>query len=365
MKKTTGLLTVLFICSLAFSQQDTIAYRIILMGDGGELKEGKHPVTEAIKKTVLLNEKSIVLMLGDNIYKSGLPDKNADTAAYNIAADILNKQLNVADDTKAKLYVIPGNHDWNHSKPGGWDAIKRQQEFVDNYKNDSIEFYPKQGCPGPKEISVSNEITIVLFDSEWWLRKYEKPEEGSSCDCDTKDELVKKFEEIGQRNAGKLLIIASHHPFRSKGPHGGYYTLKHHLFPFTDIKKWAFLPLPVIGSLYPLLRGSFGVSRQDLSNKNYKEMIQRIEAAVGTNNKTIFVAGHEHGLQLTQENNTAYIVSGGASKTTRVKKKKLQFGSALPGFAVLEISNNKTVTVKFYTVKDVIEKKYDSLLLFN
>jgi hypothetical protein len=365
MRKTEGILILaLLICFAASAQnKDTLAWRIILMGDGGELKNGTHPVTDAIKRELKPDKNSIILMLGDNIYKKGLPGAtDTDSTAYKEAANILSKQLAVADGSEAKVYVIPGNHDWNHSRPGGWEAVKRQQEFVDHYKNERVEFFPKGGCPGPELITISAEIILVLFDSEWWLRKYEKPKEGSTCGCDTKDELVKKFEEIGRNNAGKIIIIASHHPFYSKGPHGGYFTLQHHVFPFTDMNKWAFLPLPIVGSLYPLLRGGLGISRQDLSNKNYREMISHIETAIGGNKKTLFVAGHEHGLQLKKKENATYIVSGGGSKTTRVKKRKLDFGSSDPGFAVLEIRQDYTVTVKFYTVTKTIEKKFESVL---
>lgn len=333
------------------------------MGDGGELDgKGKHPVTEAIKNTIKPDNNTIILMLGDNVYKRGVPPRENDTAAYNTAVDILYKQLNLVNDNDAKLYVIPGNHDWNHSKPGGWEAIKKQQELTDNYKKGFTEFYPKQGCPGPQTIPVGNDIVLVLFDSEWWLRKYEKGKD--SCECGTEDELVKEFEEIGKANPDKLLIIASHHPFYSKGPHGGYFTIKQHLFPFTDIRKWAWIPLPVLGSLYPILRGSAGVSRQDLSNKHYKRMITRVRDAVSTNNKTLFVAGHEHGLQLKLDGNKNYIVSGGASKTTRVNKRKLDFGSAHPGFCVLEVSSTHAVTIKFYAVTDSTAREQFKTELF-
>jgi predicted phosphodiesterase len=122
------------------------------------------------------------------------------------------------------------------------------------------------------------------------------------------------------------------------------------LFPLTDIRKWAFLPLPVIGSIYPLVRAGIGTP-QDLKNKNYRAMVHGIEAAVNSNSNVIFVAGHEHGLQLNKEKDFNYIVSGGACKANRVNTRKTKFGSPSTGFAVLEISKTKNVTVKFYTVK--------------
>jgi hypothetical protein len=37
----------------------------------------------------------------------------------------------------------------------------------------------------------------------------------------------------------------------SNGIHGGYFGIKQHIFPFTDMKKKLYIPLPVIGSIYP------------------------------------------------------------------------------------------------------------------
>jgi len=39
------------------------------------------------------------------------------------------------------------------------------------------------------------------------------------------------------RNKDKKILFAAHHPLRSYGPHGGYYTWKQHIFPFTDLPE--------------------------------------------------------------------------------------------------------------------------------
>jgi predicted phosphodiesterase len=348
MKKITGLTFFISLCFTLLAQQNNVAYRIVLLGDGGSLTKNSHPVTEAVKKQIPLDDKSTILILGDNIYKKGLPDKNAED--FKEAKAIIDAQLSIADNTNSKVYVIPGNHDWNGGKAGGWEAIKREQEYIDGYKKENVKFFPEGGCPGPVEISIGADITLLVFDSQWWLHTHEKPGEGSACASKSKEELLQQIGEIANRNKNKLLIIASHHPFRSKGPHGGFYTLKHHLFPLTDIRKWALLPMPVIGSIYPLVRAGIGTP-QDLKNKNYRAMVKGIEAAVSLHPNVIFVAGHEHGLQLNTDNNRNYIVSGGACKANRVNAKKTKFGTSSTGFAVLEVSNNKSVSVKFYTVK--------------
>ncbi len=54
---------------LLFSQ-DSVAYRIVLAGDAGELTKGIHPVAAAIKKTIPLDARTTIIYLGDNLYRN-------------------------------------------------------------------------------------------------------------------------------------------------------------------------------------------------------------------------------------------------------------------------------------------------------
>src|SRR5690349_8253173 len=96
----------------ASNAQDSITTRIVLIGDGGQFTGGKHPVSDAIRASVPMDEKTVVVFLGDNIYKVGLPDDQVIT--YAIAHNVLDSQVSIVANTKARLYMIPGNHDWNN-----------------------------------------------------------------------------------------------------------------------------------------------------------------------------------------------------------------------------------------------------------
>lgn len=362
MKKNAALVLLFLILQLAGSaQSDSIVRRIVLIGDGGKLTDGRHPVADAVKKTIPLNKQTSIVYLGDNIYEEGLPEPGH--PFYNEAKVILNLQLAVADSTASPVYIIPGNHDWNDAHKGGLDAVIRQQQYVDDSIHKSnVKFYPEKGCPGPVELPLGTDAVLVLFDSQWWLHKEEKPGEGSGCSCTTKEALTDKIREIIAKNTGKLVVVASHHPLKSNGIHGGYFTLKQHIFPLTDIKKGLYIPLPVIGSLYPLLR-SMGISKQDLKNRTYKKMTGELEKAAGSFPNVVFAAGHEHSLQLIKDGSRYNIVSGGGCKSTRVKKKKNSlYAVNSPGFSVLEISTTNRVSVSFYTVGESIQKTYSRLL---
>ncbi|HEX5653476.1 MAG TPA: BamA/TamA family outer membrane protein [Chitinophagaceae bacterium] len=361
-KKIVGLSTLLLCLQLTlFAQQDTILQRIVLVGDGGELTNGRHPVAEAIRATIRLDKKTTVLYLGDNLYSTGLPDDQS--SYYNEARAVLDSQLSVADNTPARVLMIPGNHDWKNGGRDGYESIIREQLYVDLLGKPNVKFYPEDGCPGPEEISLGNDVTLIIFDSQWWIHPYEKPGIESDCRCKTNDELITQIEDIISRNSKKLVILACHHPFKSNSVHGGYFPLKSHIFPFTDIRKKLYIPLPVIGSIYPVARSVFGTP-QDLSHPNYANMINEVTAAVKPHPNVVFVAGHDHGLQLIEDSNHHYIVSGGGCKTNRVSKsKKSPFVSQTLGFAVMEVSVNKNVTVNFYTVTDSTRNAFGTTLL--
>lgn len=359
--------TILIVLSFLFlhqsiqAQQDTILARIVLIGDGGKLTNGRNTVVDAVRKIITLDEKTTVLFLGDNIYKKGLPDKGASN--YEISKEIIDAQLSIADNTPAKVYMIPGNHDWDNSGKNGYAAIIRQQLYVDNWKNDNVKFFPKSGCPGPDVKELGNDVILILFDSQWWLHRHDKPGSESDCNFRTKEEVLTRIEEIVSKNHKKLVIFASHHPLKSNSVHGGYFRLKQHIFPLTDLKKYLYIPLPVIGSIYPLVRGVFGVT-QDLKHPKYAGMIKELKNAVKSHPNIIFASGHDHSLQLIKDSSISYIVSGSGAKTNRVsKKRKSLYVSGENGFCVIEVTNNKNTSVSFYTVTDTIRHTFNTTLL--
>lgn len=336
------------------AQSDTILNRIVLIGDGGQLTKGKHPVADAVKKTIKLDEKTLVLFLGDNLYRVGLPDDAY--IGYQQAKSVLDSQISVVENTNARAIMIPGNHDWNNGGRDGYNSVVRQQYYIDLLGKKNVKYYPENGCPGPVEVSLNDEVVLVIMDSQWWIHPFDKPQVDSDCPYKTQDEVLTQLNDIIARNYKKLLIFACHHPFRTYGLHGGAYGLKQHIFPFTDLYRKAYLPLPVIGSIYPISRSVFGTP-QDLRHPDYNNMVTQVEDVMKAHPNVIFVHGHDHSLQFIKDS-FDYIVSGSGSKRQRVvKTKKTVYVKDEVGFATLEVSKNKNVNVDFYVVYDDSTKK--------
>ena len=328
--------------------EDSIQATIILIGDAGQLTNGRQPVVAGAQKMVAMDKKTTVIYLGDNLYKTGLPDDMVPT--YQIAKAPLDSQINIAGKSPVNVYFIPGNHDWANGGDLGYQSILRVQNYIDILGNKYVKQLPRDGCPGPVEVNVNDDVTLILLDSQWWLHENDKPGIESDCPYKTKDEVITQIDDILSRNDNKLVLFATHHPMRSYGPHGGFFTWKQHLFPFTDINPKFLFPLPVIGSAYPLTRAVFGTA-QDLKHPLYQEMLNAFEGVVKGHPNVIFVSGHEHTLQMIQDSSRNYIVSGSGSKTDRVSKSRnTLYDASKNGFVTLRVSKNKTVRATFYTV---------------
>ncbi len=354
------------ICGLLVLQQvqaqDSIQARIVLIGDAGQLTNGRQPVVAAAKKNIPMDKKTTVIFLGDNLYKTGLPDNSLPT--YELAKAPLDSQIQIAGTGKAKVYFVTGNHDWGGGGATGFEAVIRVQSYIDYLGNENVSMLPRDGCPGPVEVKINDDITLVMMDSQWWLHEYNKPGIESDCPYKTKAEILVALDDILSKNSKKLVLLAFHHTLRSYSIHGGYFTLKQHIFPFTDAFPNLYIPLPIIGSAYPLTRGVFGTS-EDLKHPLYQDLIHSVDGVVKGHPNVIFVAGHDHCLQLIQDSGHNYITSGSGSKSSRVSKgKNSLYASPSTGFVTLDISTNKNVQASFYLVDgDSVKMDYTNLIL--
>ncbi|MEO6329351.1 MAG: metallophosphoesterase [Ginsengibacter sp.] len=362
MKKFVLVSVALFFSYTICLAQDSLQATIVLIGDAGQLIKGHTPVLSAVKNTIPFNEKTTIIFLGDNLYPTGLPDNTAANYAARKAG--LDSQIIIAKGTRAKVYMIPGNHDWQNGGRGGYESIVREQTYVDNYGEKTIKFYPEDGCPGPVEIHITPDIVLLMIDSQWWLHPYDKPGIESDCPYKSKEEVLAQIGDILAKNSKKLVLLTFHHTLKSYGIHGGYFTWKQYIFPFTDVVKNAYIPLPLIGTIYPVTRSVFGTS-EDLKHPFYAQFIHDMNEAVKGHQNIVFASGHEHSLQLIKDTGYYYIVSGAGSKATRVSPNKNKlFGSDKHGFTTLEISKNKNVRTTFYTVdSSKVTKAYSENIL--
>ncbi len=278
--------------------KDSIELAIFLIGDGGGDAYENEPVLQALSEQSdsLHPVRQFVVFLGDNVYPSGVPPlghPDRDDAERRLAAQVL-----AVREGGAQGLLVPGNHDWDRQGRDGWNAIRRQDSLVRRFGGTDVRLAPSGGCPGPEVVDLGEHVRLIALDTEWWLHNDVKPY-GDSSPCPTRtyqqveDSLRGALRDKGERHA----FVLTHHPLRSGGIHGGSFTLGDHIFPLRNFKRWLWIPLPLIGSLYPFAR-QMGISNQDASGAKYSRMRGAFERAFYKYPPLVVASGHDHDLQV-------------------------------------------------------------------
>jgi Calcineurin-like phosphoesterase len=276
---------------------DQRAISVYLIGDAGAPNPRGEPVFHALRGDLLAGPaRRVVVFLGDNVYPRGLPAP-ADPERR-VAERRLLDQANVVTGTEAQGYFVPGNHDWDRSGKDGWAAARRQEHYLDSISGGVVSLYPRGGCPGPSVVDIDARLRLILLNTEWWLHSGPKPVHPSSnCSADTEGEVIDSLAAAVQEAGPRLVVVAGHHPLASGGEHGGYFGWRDHLFPLLQATSGLWIPLPLIGSLYPTAR-QHGISSQDLPSPKYQNLIAGMRQAFKARQPTLYAAGHEHSLQV-------------------------------------------------------------------
>jgi surface antigen Omp85-like protein len=328
--------------------QDSVVSRVIFIGDAGEINNKQEAVIENASHLIIAG-KTTVIYLGDNIYPKGFALSGNEEIER--SRKIIQSQFTPMRNKGAIVYFVPGNHDWDRSGLNGLSKIKQQWAYINAQQDSMLKLIPANGCPDPYEIDVSDSLMIIAFDSEWWLFPFDKTNPGSECSCKTTKDITERMAQILYENRYKVIMLASHHPFKSFGNHGGYFSLKENVFPLTALNSNLYIPLPLIGSLYPVLRTTFP-NPEDLNHPLYKTMIKNINDVFEGFPNLVHVAGHEHGLQFIKDNQIQ-IVSGSGSKDTYLRKNKnALFENSVQGFVVADLLTGNSMRFSYYVYSD-------------
>jgi hypothetical protein len=147
-------------------------------------------------------------------------------------------------------------------------------------------------------VDIGRRLRLILLDTQWWLHPGPRPEHPtSSCPTDSEREITDSLRRALTSSNERMVMVAQHHPLMSGGVHGGYFGLVDHIFPLRAIKSSLWIPLPLLGSLYPTGRAE-GISSQDLGSRAYRHMIRSLGAAFRAAPPSLHAAGHEHNLQV-------------------------------------------------------------------
>lgn len=336
MTRLLGLLLLVLLAIPVAARQEAPAFRVYLIGDtGGANAPGDVTALQQLRAHLLREgENSAVVFLGDNIYCCGMPDSGAVGRAR--AEMRLDEALNAVEGFKGRTVFVPGNHDWGPH--GEFDAriLLNEQRYVEERLGEGS-FLPEYGLPGPVEVKLTDDIRLVVLDTQWWMMEEKPFGETGDYEIEEDGDFLMAVRDLLARRDDEQVLMVGHHPLISFGEHGGRFPLENHVFPLRELNDKLWIPLPGLGSFYPLLRAIGGFD-QDLSNPRYTELRESLLAlfAAHTGN-LVYASGHEHSLQHIVEGKTHLLVSGSASRPTWVAASgAAAFTSSDPGFMILD-----------------------------
>ena len=305
--------------------QDAVLF---LVGDAGAKEFEDNPVLQHMKTAVMaLNGRGVpttVVFLGDNVYEEGLREGHPEDLR------LLGAQVEVVAGTSARGIFLPGNHDWgNTGKDEGLARLMNQEEAlgVFNGNGADVVLVPQAGCPGPERENLEDSrgdvlAALLLLDTAWWMLE---PPTASRCRQSTKEEVILELARVLSEASDVPVIVAAHHPLRTGGPHGGN----------SGGLRW--------------LANRIGLLGEDLNTPQYRALIDSLSGAFGRASRpVIYVAGHDHSLQVIDESvegsSVLHLVSGSGSKVTGTRPiDGSRFAAGLPGYIRLDFRSGARI----------------------
>src|SRR5687768_158811 len=151
----------LFLSPVLAQPENNIEHTLYLIGDAGEPYVKNSNLGKLLREYVASSgSNTTVLFLGDNVYPKGMPAVGERRREESV--EILQTQVEWVKGLEANTIFIPGNHDWLKGKRKGWERITNQQAWIDTLKDRNITLQPKDGCPGPVEIQLSDGAILVI-----------------------------------------------------------------------------------------------------------------------------------------------------------------------------------------------------------
>ncbi|RYF96373.1 MAG: hypothetical protein EOO00_02890, partial [Chitinophagaceae bacterium] len=337
------------------SGQDRVRYRIIVFGAGSKMSDDDRLMMRQAGLQVLPSQ-TTVLLPDDNKWLSGQPghennkaSKNAREAAFDVYKTFREQGANVL--------FASGNEEWNRLTYGTLNISPKQE--LDSL----LKIRPGSRCPDPVEVNLADNLTLILFNSQYWLGDPNDDNSESDCAYTSKAAVLARLDELRYKHRDKFVFFVSNHPFESYGVDGSKSTLKDHLFPFTGLQKHLYLPMPIAGSTYRFFRSSFAGpanSRHPL----YKEMQAGVKDVFTNYPNLVYIAGRERGLQMLDDKNL-YIVSGPGSKHISERKGKHSiYASARSGYLVADVLANNTIRFTCYNAEKMNQPVFTHILPF-
>lgn len=280
-------------------------------------------VLSAINEMSQKDEKATFVAIGNITSKQGFPPKKKDREK---AEALLRKSLmEPMENFNGRVIYTPGKNEWNKN---GHENIDDMESFIQD--NSKAEFWPNDGCVREIEDLDTENIELLMVDSQWFLEDWDNHLYiNNKCDLKTRDDFFTKFKDDLKDEQNKTVIVAIHHPVLSNTKQG--------FFEKTG-----------------------GFKKEDYYSQQRKQLRGTLETLASMFPDVIFVSASDQNLQYLSDDGIPQIISGTAGKKTkkaRADEEDGQFASSDHGFARLTVYDDNSSEVEFYSVENGTPEK--------
>lgn len=305
-------------------------------------------------------ERTAVVVLGDNVYPAGLDLPGEPGRAKGIR--VLEAQIAAIGEAQG-LFTL-GNHDWDQGRPvRGWQVANTQAKFLAS-RAPNISIHPSSTCAGPEVFDFGDTLRFVFVDLWAAIYQIENPDDMRQAHCDLRageGKIAARIAEIFADSHDREVIFVTHAPMMSSGPHGGYFPWREHVFPLRVFHRDLWIPLPIIGSVFPLSR-MMGVTDTDMMSANYRQYRELMKSLFRPGMPTLVAAGHEHSLQAhVDPTGVLHAVSGAGSvkKVDFVRQMNSDLMSlAAPGYMRLDSYTDHKLRLDVIALDDDMQRRF-------
>ena len=324
-----------------------LEYSTFLVGDlGYDYQRGLTTLGTLVEEMPEGKKKSSLLLLGDITGREGLrKHKNLDETAH------LDAVIDRLQRVPGKVYYTPGENEIGGN--GQFSRLERLEDYFDDHSEKKVRFMPNNACSGPDDEELYDRVGLIGVNTAWYMSDWDRDEEVSEgCDFTNRDAMTFALADEIKGYRDQVKIVMMHHPIQSNGNRGGEYSLRQHLFPLADLIPGAYVPLPVIGSVFRAIQ-SVGGGPQDVNNLRYQQFVNKVKAGIDDEINVIFVSGHEHNMMLVHEEEYIEVVAGsGSVRGPGIGGDDANFVQGAVGYSRLDFFDDGSVYVGFYTVAE-------------
>jgi hypothetical protein len=326
-------------------KENQVIHRIAFIGDAGNA--AINPNSEKLFRAmgVRLNKletAETLVFLGDNIYDKGFQGNQLECGNDSIEAKNLDAQLYLGKATRNISYFLPGNHDWDYHEEPDLKLMKKQKKYLEDCGRET-RYVPSEGDKLSLVSNIDNNLFTMIFLDSHALMTVEKTKQ---------DQAYAQLKEIFNKgDSHKPVIITAHHPIATYGPHGGCYQQDY--FGHSVINFFR----------------RNGISwGQDINAKEYAAYIQRLNSIIPKEKRVLFIAGHDHSLQiLSLEEGADYsIVSGsGSNLSPACHGDNTLFAQEALGYVEISFRQEGQLTAEVFSLRPeqgILSKVYSQRL---